>query len=490
MRMKRLFCIFLIVLAAACGKDDLIIVDDGGNQGNTVVDNGGDGNGGGDENGGDNGNGGGDENGGSGENGGGGGQEGNQPPEFERFLPVLPASGTVPEIRITISESEWEKLLAAFNKDSNTQEYISCDVDYSDGTVKERVARAGLRLKGNTSRRYPGEAGHLQHVHFGLHFSEYVKGQKLLGTSRLDLKWFKDDAAYCREVFCYDLFQRAGIWTAISAGYTRLWIKIGEKETYMGVYILMEHVRGDYLKRRETLFGGRDGHLWKGRWGGSLKDPNGWMGADDNKNNYTYELKSDETDFAAAKAQLQDFIRKLNSLKGEEFYAWAEQKMDVPLLLRTYAVNVLVGMWDDYWTSGNNYYFYFNPAGRFYFIPYDYDNTLGTSLYYDSGRQNPLHWGDDKANPLIAKLLARDEWREYYVQCLKDLCAGDFQADTAMARISSWHKAISGFVSNDTGQDMTIADRPASWGNHAEYRILSPGNNNFFSVKASVVDAL
>jgi spore coat protein CotH len=68
--------------------------------------------------------------------------------------------------------------------------------------------------------------------------------------------------------------------------------------------------------------------------------------------------------------------------------------MDVNLFLKTYAVNVTVGMWDDYWSNSNNYYFYFDAAGKFYFIPYDYDNTLGTSLLMtDSGIQDPLNWG-------------------------------------------------------------------------------------------------
>ena len=73
---------------------------------------------------------------------------------------------------------------------------------------------------------------------------------------------------------------------------------------------------------------------------------------------------------------------------------------------------------------------------------------------------------------------------------MKELCAGDFKADVAAARIKEWHKVIGPYVSNDTGEDMEIKDRPAPWGNHGEYRILSEDGNNFFSVKASVINAL
>ena len=416
-----------------------------------------------------------------------------EPARLQRLLPVLPQDGGIPEVRILVKESDWKTLLDAYNKDHDTQLYIPCGVSYVQSDHRESVELAGLRLKGNTSRRYPGEAGKLHHVHFGLDLDAYQEEGRLLGSNRLDLKWFKDDPAYCREVFCYDLFQRFGVWTALTSGYVRLWVRIGSKETYMGVYQLMEHVRKDYLKRRNSLFQGSAGHLWKASYGASFRDAGASMGADDNKGGYTYELKSDPSDFVDAKAQLQTFIRRLTKLSGEEFYAWADTTMDVPLLLKTYAVNVTVGMWDDYWNNTNNFYFYFNPAGKFFFIPYDYDNTLGTSLQcgvqQDAGRQSPLNWGS-KDNPLIVKLLARPQWKQLYISYLKELCQGDFRADVAMARIKEWQQAIGPYVSNDTGEDMSIEDRPASWGNHGEYRLLKSGSNNFFQVKAGVILAL
>ena len=451
--MKRVLCILCLVLAASCSRPDVIPGREGAEDTPDATP--------------------------------------AAPQEITRLIPVLPESGEIPEVRISVTEKDWQTLLDAFNRDINTQEYIPVNVTYKEGDHVEEVTGAGLRLKGNTSRRYPGEAGNLHHVHFGLHFNEYVEDQKLLGTSRLDLKWFKDDPAYCREVFCYDLFQRAGVWTAVTAGYTRLWVKVGSMETYMGVYELMEHVKGDYIKRREDAFGGRGGHLWKAH--GNLRDPDAHMGADDNKTDFTYEFKSDPEDFPAARAQLQEFIRNLNGKSGEAFFTWAEAAMDVPLLLKTYAVNVVVGMWDDYWNNNNNYYFYFNPSGKFFFIPYDYDNTLGTSLncgvQSDAARHDPLNWGHAE-NPLMVKILKKPEWKALYISYMKELCEGDFKADVSMSRIREWHQAIEKYVSNQTGEDMKIEDRPAHWGNHGEYRILKDGPDNFFKVKAGVVNAL
>ena len=60
--------------------------------------------------------------------------------------------------------------------------------------------------------------------------------------------------------------------------------------------------------------------------------------------------------------------------------------------------------------------------------------------------------------------------------------------DSAIARINAWHDSIRDYVHNHTGEGMEIKDRPASWGNHHEYRLLDPDPNvNFFKVKAEVI---
>jgi spore coat protein CotH len=186
-------------------------------------------------------------------------------------------------------------------------------------------------------------------------------------------------------------------------------------------------------------------------------------------------------------------------LKGEEFRNWISSVCDVELLLRTYAVNVVVGMWDDYWNNGNNYYIYFNSSDKdnykFFFIPFDYDNTLGTSancgVQSDSGRQDPLNWGDTSNRPLIGKLLQFDDYRKIYVDALNELCdpANDlFYYSHSIARINGWHDMIRPYVVNDTEEDCEIKDRPAGWSNIYDYRLLNENSSmNFFKVKAASI---
>jgi len=332
-----------------------------------------------------------------------------------------------------------------------------------------------------------------------LNLRKFVKddAHELGGVRKIHLKWCKDDATYVREMYCYDLFRRFGIETAIRTSYGRLWIHVeGDKqEAYYGVYEMLEAIDETYLKNRKELFGSADFNLWKCGYPAGLNGTNDgdfWSDEDAGTTNRPYVLKTNTDNFASAKEQLKDFILKLNGKTGDSFKTWIQQVTDVELLLKTYAVNVAVGMWDDYWCNQNNYYIYFNSADKydykFFFIPYDYDNTLGTSNMIDAGRQDPLNWGDN-SRKLIRKMLDYPEWRAIYVKALNDLCASDelFKMEGSVARVKSWQAMFSSFVANDTGEDMTIEDKPASWGNHSEYRVMDMGANNFFKVKASSI---
>jgi hypothetical protein len=157
------------------------------------------------------------------------------------------------------------------------------------------------------------------------------------------------------------------------------------------------------------------------------------------------------------------------------------------------AVHVATGSWDDFWINGNNFYFYFDKAGKFYMIPYDYDNSLGTSsILADAGKQNPLKWGPlDSTSPLANEILKVPAYNEQYKAHLLNLIDPNqnlLDYRKSATRIQAWHKLIAPHVANDTGEDMVIADVPASWGNANEYRTLSGDDRtNFFRAKASSI---
>ncbi|HEX9981470.1 MAG TPA: CotH kinase family protein [Flavobacterium sp.] len=405
----------------------------------------------------------------------------------------------VPEIELQFSLEQWNELLNNYDINLKNEKKVVSRFTFKVNGQTVVLDSIGLKLRGNTSRRRPeGTTGNLHnvgnpdwnHCHFGLDFDKNRAGQRFRGLSKLNLKWFKDDANYVREIYSYDLFRRFGVWTAPRASYCRLTIKV-EGDTapaYYGVYAMLESVDEDYITQRATNWGNTTGFIWKGSNIGNAKADFvsiSSMGVEDVKMNpanslyYAYDLKTRKDELESAKTELTNFINDLNTKTGAEFQSWISQKMDIDLFLKTYAVNVMVGMWDDYWVNGNNFYFYFATDGKAYFIPYDYDNTLGTSqIMANSGIQNPLNWGQASNRPLITKILAIPEYQHKYKQYISELAdVGNdlFAASRSKPRIAAWQAMISPYVSNDTGEDMSIGDEPASWGNSPFYR-LSSGN--------------
>ena len=424
-------------------------------------------------------------------------------------------NAAIPEVHIDVRLGEWNRLLALYDANAFTTQYVMATLSFVKDGETTVIDSVGLRLKGNTSRRRPeGRNGEIHvrnntdwhHAHFGVNLRKYVDddAHTIQDVRKLHLKWFKDDPAYVREMFCYELFRRAGVWTAVRDNYCRLWIHVegDSKEAYYGVYELMEPIDKRYLKDRKSRFGASNGYLWKCRNSAAgLNNPNGdiWYD-DDSDDRHAYTLETQTEEFDSARIQLVDFMNKLSNLNDNDFYTWIQEVTDIDLLLKTYAVNVAVGMWDDYWNNANNYYIYFNARGltgyKFFFIPYDYDNTLGTSLRCgvqdDSGRQNPLNWGNDN-NRLIARILKFNDFRAKYIAYLKELIDTKnalMDRASSQARIRSWQSMIEPYVDNDTGEDTVIEDKPASWGNHSEYTLLKNGSDNFFTVKAATINAL
>ena len=420
----------------------------------------------------------------------------------------------VPSMTLEFSLSDWNTILQNFDLNPANDEKVVSKFTYGNRSGSVILDSIGVRLRGNTSRRRPeGSFGELHsvsnpdwhHSHFALDFSKFRDDQRFAGLEKLNIKWFKDDAAYVREIYCYDLFRRFGCWNAPRASYCRVNIKVqgDPSPAYFGVYEMVESIDKDFIEKNQSKWGSGVGFLWKGGYSNSnnanfvstqsigveIVDINPTLSI-----YYAYDLKTRKNELPAAKAELLQFISDLNTKTGIEFQTWIEGRMDIPLFLKTYAVNVVVGMWDDYWVNGNNFYFYFSPNGKAYFIPYDYDNTLGTSqIMPNSGTQNLLTWGNMTQRPLITKILAIPQYQNLYKSYITQLTSTTnnlFHSTKSIPRIQAWQNMIAPFVSNDTGEDMIIEDTPAYWGNQPNYR-LKTGNNqggangpaNYFTTK-------
>lgn len=441
-------------------------------------------------------------------------------------LDLIFGTDAVAEITLTIDRSEWNTLLENYDTNPKNEDCIHADFKMTKGEYTWQAEDIGMRLRGNTSRIRPQQGDNYYQTHFKIDFEEWIEDDtieegKLAGCMKgIILKRFKDDPTYVREVFGYNFFRNNGIWTAPRAGYTRLFINIVEEngettELNYGVYAMIEEINKQFLKERSentpeigTKFNGNKGNLWKCCWqssnGPSMAtdfDAYHSFGVEEifldeaKSMRYDYDLKTNKDDLISARDEFIDFIYALNDLSTvEEIKAFYEKKMDVDLFLKTYACNVLLGMDDDYWNNKNNYYFYFDKKGKCYFIPYDYDNILGTNCFDDTATENPIEWGRDGVKaPLIEKLLSVPEYKQMYVDYLLELREESSFVTGSQAEIQRLQALVKDYVySKDLTYSNTyssISDDTAYWcSNYGKYKLLSGDENtNYFKAKAKSI---
>jgi spore coat protein CotH len=262
---------------------------------------------------------------------------------------------------------------------------------------------------------------------------------------------------------------------------------------------MIEPVDQTYIEDRAAIFGKAGGNLWKCRNGASLQPITASVtcGPDEGKGeSYSYTLLTNKKSPRPALAQLSDFTNKIKTLKNEEFHKWITEVCDVELLLRTYAVSTAVGMWDDYWNRGTNYYLYFNSTDQekyeVFFIPFDYEMSLGngrSAVMSDPGRQDPYNWGKT-ANTLMVRLMQNPEFKAIYREALLELTLPEaflLDYEISSAIVNDFMYQASFHSSNDTGINLGTKDMTAPWSTHQEYRIAAPDDNNFFKIRAEAI---
>ncbi|MCI6545388.1 MAG: CotH kinase family protein, partial [Spirochaetia bacterium] len=300
--------------------------------------------------------------------------------------------------KITITRRQWNKLLEYYAINPSNEECVHAEYRFEKDGKVWTMNDVGFRIRGNTSRTRPQDEESKKYVqaHFKVDFEEWpviVDGVETDPDRKLEncmkgviLKRFKDDFTYSREIFGYNYFRDCGVWTAPRAGYTRLLLDIVEEDGSIekvdyGVYAMIENIDKQFLKERTSEekggdFNGNKGNLWKCTWkngsGPNFKNDyeDNYFGVEDIKldpnetsYSYNYDLKTNKDKLSKAITEIKGWIDELNSLNDSDssaIKAWYEEKMDVDLFLKTYAVNVILGMWDDYWINNNNYYFYFD----------------------------------------------------------------------------------------------------------------------------------
>lgn len=367
----------------------------------------------------------------------------------------------------------------------------------SGGVLFSTMAFA-LKNSGNRTLRAPKRS-------WRIILDPAVRGNRLAGMTRINLKAMYNDPSQMREALAWSLFGIAGIPAP-----RHTYAKLAFDDTYRGLFSVIEHVDKKFL--RDHFGKNFRGNLYKTGYrdiGGAHLEYRTGRDGDDSGRQYfipgsaerTYRLQTNKNNpEASIYDDLACFIRTINGIGlpggGERFDTDAFREsvdgiMNVTAFLRWAAVNMLLGSWDNYYASGSNYYLY-NSGRRgaandfvshpyFHFIPWDYDNCLGIDY---SGTQwqyaDILDW-PGKVNrhkpkiPLVRNLLRNHDYRQYYLDYLEHMLDTEFNPRAISARIGPrsedglWYRVRrAAYLESDTSLGQPFTGRRYS--NHEVYR--------------------
>ncbi len=369
-------------------------------------------------------------------------------------------------------EIESDSLDLIFQNVESNQEYPATFI-FDDGVVRDTVPNIGFRLRGNTSR-------FSQKKSFKVSFNTFERGRKYQGVEKLNLNGEHNDPSILRARVCWDIHREFQV-PASRTNHMELYIN----DSYYGLYLNVEHIDENFVKR---IFGNNNGNLYKCLWPATLTfrgsgDPEEYQFTSGGRRAYDLKTNTEGDDYS----DLAYFISVLNNVPDPFFVSSIQEVFNVNGYLRALAVDVLIANWDGYWYNKNNFYLYRNTrTGKFEYIPYDLDNTLG--IWWDGiepgvdwGNRNIYDWGRDAAErPLAERLLKFDVFRDRFSFYMDQLLNSGFDVSTLSTEIAALQTMITPAAELDTWRTLdygfTIADFQnsinQSVANHVPYGII------------------
>jgi len=359
-----------------------------------------------------------------------------------RAQAIFPENGplyidtVVPRIDISINPDTLEWLYEDENLESDVEFHAVFIFD--NGIVKDTIDPVGFRLRGNTSR-------YSQKKSFKVSFNTFTSGGKYYGVEKLNLNGEHNDPSVIRSKVCWDVLRKMEI-PAPRSNHVRVYIN----GNYYGLYISVEHIDEEFIKSRFTY---NDGNLYKCLYPANLNylglNPDLYKLEQGDRRVYELKINKEADDYS----DLAHFINFLNNTSNTDL------KCDLDVVFNTYdylkviAADVLFGNWDGYIYNQNNFYLYHNTSsGKFEYIPYDEDNTLGIDwIGRDWGTRNMYDWQQhgDNYRPLYERIINNQELRNQYTFYMNQLVTEILDIDSLITAIEQRRNMIAPYLIPD-----------------------------------------
>lgn len=354
----------------------------------------------------------------------------------------------VTRVDITIDPAD----LQFYLDNPQTDEVRSVTVRWHNSVIDETITDVGFRVRGNTSRNASRKSWKLE-------FREFVPDRTFHGLEEANLNGSNNDPTLIRSMVAWEMIRRMGI----PGSRTHL-VALYFNGDFWSLQTHVEHIDEEFA---QNYFTDKDGNLYKCLYQGARADLSIVSGED--YTNYAggevYRESNNDTDPLRDYSDIADFIRFINTSNSTVLRQDLEHYFDIDTFLRSLAIDVGVGAWDDYWYGSNNYYLYFNRiSGRFQWIPYDYDNTFGIDYFSTNwSTRNFDGWGDggfgSTPAPLVEAVFTQSEWRRQYRRYLAQVAT--LLDDTELrAKIGVWEGLVSDYMDGTIESGGVVGNQP------------------------------
>ncbi|MFY0605835.1 MAG: CotH kinase family protein [Cyclobacteriaceae bacterium] len=338
-------------------------------------------------------------------------------------------------IDITIAQSDLDYILDPNNQ--NSDEEFSARFTYKSNERNDLEEFVGFRLRGNTSRASAKKS-------FKVSFNSFEKGRDLDGFEKLNLNGEHNDPTMIRAKLAWDIMNSTGIPSS-RANHVALYIN----DEFRGVYTNVEHIDEEFIEER---FGNKDGNLFKCLYPADLNykgaDPEAYKEEFWGRQAYELKMNEDQDDYAG----FANFMFVLNRTPKAQFETKIKEVFDVLSYLKALAVEMLIAHWDNYGVNQNNFYLYENPTdNKFYYIPYDLDNTLGVDFFgVDWADRDMYTWfNENEHRPLTERILEVPAFREEFTRIVDQLLKTQFSPEVLNPRIDEIKSMIQDAAEQD-----------------------------------------
>ena len=436
---------------------------------------------------------------------------------------------TFVSIKMDIEPSELAKINEAFKSGDVIKQdtYRKCNLTVTVNGTDYYYDEVGVRMRGNTSRReFCDDSGRIYaYIHYRFNLSETFDGEEyesgawgsdikhdwsgdsagrksrknrsFATMEKFYYKWNKNyDQTYIREVYANRMFQSYGI-LAPHITLTQLSVKQNGNYESLGIGNLYETVDKQFIKRNFDNEN-KGGDLYKCTYRGDAADlssaKNYGIGDE-----YVYALKTNDDpsdkDFNNHKYLLA-LISALGESDSTAFSEKLESLMDMHYFTRFEAVNYAAGNPDCIRNNFNNYYLYFTPAGKAYFIPYDYDRCFGINKDWNpsgdgmisAGPYDTKSYGANRqnSNPLYKKTIllgGMEKYRKLYKSKLQSVLDGEW------LNYSNFQPIYNAYKTNYNGlttPSQTIRDNCGGNIDTSRLSFSEDGTSNFGSSNSNI----